>query len=350
MRKYTGEDCMATIADVAARAGVSKTTVSRYLNGHYDQMGAKTRERIRQAIEDLDYRPNLLAASIKTKRTRTIGVVVSNIMNPFFAGLVQAIEETASQEGYSVVLASTGDDPEKEARYVPVLRDRQVDGLISATSGANEQLYRQLYEEGFPIVLVDRVIPTLPLSHVLLNNEKGVRDVLQYLTRLGHKRIAVVTGRPTELTPRAERVEAFERYASAYGLEIRPEYVVVDAPTEGGGYRAGLRILGMAERPTAVLSTLNVMTLGLLQCCIDKGVCIPDELSLITFDDVNWCKVAQPALTAVAQPVAEFGVHAISLLLQQLADKENGEEREVQSIRLAPALIIRDSCAPPPLQ
>lgn len=295
---------MPTLADVAARAGVSKTTVSRYLNGHFDQMAASTRERIREAIEALDYRPNLMAASIKTKRTRTIGALVSNITNPFFAQLVQAIEETAAEAGYSVVLASTGDDPEKEKQYVSILRERQVDGLIAATSGGNVELYRDLHAAGFPVVLVDRLIPSLPIDAVVLNNEKGVHDVVQYLVRLGHTQIAAVTGRPTDLTPRIERVQAFESFLNEQGIPAGTDNVVVEAPTEGGGYRAGLRLLTLPKRPTAVVSTLNVMTLGLLQCFRDKGVRIPDELSLVTFDDVPWCKVVQPPLTVVDQPVA----------------------------------------------
>lgn len=344
---------MRTLADVAKRAGVSKTTVSRYLNGHFHQMSPETRERVREAIEALDYRPNLMAASIKTKRTRTIGVLVSNITNPFFSELVQAIEETAAEAGYSVVLASTGDDPEKEKQYVSILRERQVDGLIATTSGGNAELYRQLHESGFPIVLVDRLIPSLPLDAVLLNNEKGVRDVLQYLYRLGHRHMVAVTGRPAELTPRLERVQAFEAFVAEQRLPVSAEHVIVEAPNEAGGYRAALRLLAMATRPTAVLSTLNVMSLGLLQCFNDKGVRIPRDLSLITFDDVPWCKVVQPALTVVDQPVGDFGVHAVSLLLQRLEEARSGQGEpmaatiQAEVIRLTPTLIIRDSCAEP---
>ena len=335
---------MSTISDVAERAGVSKTTVSRFLNGQYDQMAESTRERIMAAVQELGYRPNRLAASLKTKRTYTLGAVVSNITNPFFAQVVQTIEDTAARSGYNLILSSTGDDPDKEARYVNVLRDRQVDGLVVATSGTALSLYKELYDRRFPVVLIDRRIPDVPYDYVALDNAEGVRQAVQYLSQLGHRRVALVTGRPIELASRRERADAFQRYVREFGMEWDPGLVIVESPTEAGGRLAAGRALELSPRPTALISSINVMTLGAIKALRDRGIDVPGEMSVIGFDDVEWMAATTPPITAVAQPVQELGAQAVSRLIWMI---EEGEASRGQGIRLAPELIVRASCDRP---
>lgn len=300
--------------------------------------------RIMAAVQELGYRPNLIAASLKTKRTYTLGAVVSSIVNPFFARVVQTIEDTAARAGYNLILSSTGDDPEKEARYVNVLRDRQVDGLLVATSGTEVGVYETLYNRRFPVVLIDRRIPDVPYDYVALDNDEGVRQAVQYLRQLGHRRIALVTGRPIELTSRRERADAFERQVKESGMEWDPGLVIVESPTESGGRLAAEQVLKLDPRPTALISSINVMTLGAIKALRDRGVDVPGEMSVVGFDDVEWMGATSPPITAVSQPVQELGEQAVSRLIWMI---EQGEAPRGKGIRLAPELIVRASCDRP---
>jgi len=330
---------MATIRDVAKRAGVSVATVSHVINGTR-HVAPETAERVQRAMEELDYYPNAVAQSLRTRTTHAIGVVVSDITNPFFATLVRGAEDAALEAGYSIVVCNSDETLEKENRYVQVLRRRRVDGMLLAPVGGGENpAIWKLARQGVPFVFVDRRAPGVEADAVLSDNVGGAYLATKHLLERGHERIGIVLGIPGATTSE-ERLAGYRRALEEAGIPLAEELVVWGGYRVEGGRRATAELLSLTPPPTAIFSTNNLMTVGTLQELFARGVRIPDQIAVVGFDDLEWAEMANPSLTAVAQRPYEIGRWALEILLERLGNP-GGKER--QEVRVPVELKIRSS-------
>ncbi len=356
-----------TVADVAAAAHVSKATAARVLGG-YGPVSDEVRLRVVAAAEALGYRPNRLARSMSSGRTRTIGVVVGDIQLPFFAGAVRGITDIVQAEGWEVVLANTNEDPSHERNAVRVMFEKRVDGLIVAPASSEEGDHlNQLVNRGLPVVLLDRRARGVAADAVVVDSEAAVERAVRYLAHLGHERIAVVgnTGptalpigleraRPntsdaarskmlSELKPSIARYWGYFDGLQAAGIAVDPDLVRRTEYTRDSAAVHTLAVLMRSRPATAIITTDSLMTLGVLDAVRHSGLKMPDDLSLIGFDDAEWATVTVPTLTVIAQPVLELGATAGRLLLARI----RGEEGRPETVVLETRLIQRESTASP---
>ncbi|MDF3299468.1 LacI family DNA-binding transcriptional regulator [Streptomyces tropicalis] len=326
---------------MAARAGVSAATVSRHLRGHR----VRTAVAIQEAIDALGYRPSIAAQSLKSGRTRTIGVVVPDITNPYFAAVVKGMESASRDRGYRILLANSDESSERED---DVLTDmiHQVDGVILAPATEQDETPLHVRDAGMPLVFVDRDLAGGEhFDAVLVNNREGGRQAASHLLSLGHTRIAAISGQQ-ETTPGRHRREGFVEALADGGLELLPEFDLTGDFREESGYQLTLQLLSSAEPPTALFTANNLMTVGALKALHDMRVGIPDQVSIIGFDDLDTGPLLNPPLTVIDRPMVEQGVLAMRLLLQRLGqgdDRGGGSRR----ITLDTKLVRRGSTGVP---
>jgi len=332
---------MATIHDVARKAGVSSATVSHVINNSRF-VSPETRARVVEAIDALRYRRDGVARSLRRARTSTIGVVISDITNPFFSDLVRGIEDRiyGREEGFNLILCNTDEDATRERMYLDVLQERRVEGLIIVPAGDNEDCLNELVMSGLPVVFADRTVEGVEADTVLVDNVDGTFRLTQHLVGLGHRRIGVLQSERAA-TSVAERILGW-RYALE-GARIGADAALV---TKGGrtiedARQAGLSLLDDPGRPTAVLCTNNIMTLGMIQAIADLGLRCPDDIAVVGFDDFPWATAFSPRLTALAQPAYAMGTEAVDLLFARIAQGSLG--RAVRRV-LKGSLIVRASC------
>lgn len=330
---------MATIRDVARRAGVSVATAARAL-GEYGYVSAATRERVLRASRTLDYHPNAIARSMIKGRTHTLAVIVSDNANPFFASVVRGIEDVVLAKGYAIMLCNADENPEKEALYLSTVRQKRVDGLIISPSGGSAVPLRSLLSSGTPVVQIDRRVAGLAADAVLIDNRAGVRTAIEHLIRLGYRRIGIISG-PRRLYTGRERLNAYRAALRDAGLPVLDELIVEGTFKVDSGHRLVGRLLKLRRRPTALFVANNLMTIGALLGLKEAGVRIPDEMAVVGFDDMDWAPILTPPLTAVAQPGCDLGTAAGRLLLERLTGGYTGRPRVVE---LQPKLVVRESC------
>lgn len=325
-----------TIREVAARADVSQATAARALGG-YGYISAAARRRVESAAAELGYRPNDVARALASGSTKTIGLIVGDIENPFFATLARGVANAVEDEGYTLLLANSDEDIGHERRAVEVFRTRLVDGLIVAPVTGTEASH--LRHERRPIVLVDRAIRGLSVDTVTVTNAQGAAAATEHLISLGHRRIAVVTDSP-EIHSTAQRLRGYRSALRAAGLEVDDSLISYGASTQQGGYDAAMRLLGRPHRPRAVFTTNNFMTVGTVRALHELGLKMPTEIALVAFDDLDWMTIVEPNITVVTQPVLAIGETAGQLLLARLA----GADEPPRRVRLPTELIVRSSC------
>ncbi len=327
------------MADVAKLANVSKSTVSQYLNKRYDYMSEETKKRIARAIEELGYRPNFIARSLKQKSTATIGVIVFNILHMLTTQVLRAIEDVCQERDFHVIVCNTDDNPEKEKKYIEMLRAKQVDGLIVFPTGKNVELYERMTEEQFPLVFVDRMVPDLPVDAVLLDNYQAAKLAVDHLVDSGYERIGIVTPPiVSHVIPRIERIEGFKRAMTERGLPVVEEYII---GAEIPRIKEELNRLFSSDHPPQALFAINDLTLTeVLNFVKETNINIPDDLALISIDDVPFANIYTPRLTTIAQPTFEMGRKAAERLFMKIEQKEAGRH---QVLRFSPTLIKRDS-------
>lgn len=327
---------MATIKDVARLAGVSVATVSHVINGTRP-VAPETAAKVWRAIKELDYHPNAVARSLRTRTTHAIGVVVSDITNPFFATLVRGAEDAAIQAGYSLIVCNSDEDLQKEDLYVTMLRRRRMDGLLIAPvrDGASPAV-RELAQSGIPFVFVDRKAKGIEADAVLSDNARGAYIATAHLLERGHTRIGIILG-IRGATTTEERFQGYRQALRESGLPVDEGSVVYGEYRAEGGQRALEALLSLPDPPTAVFSTNNLMTLGALREVRRRGIRVPEELAIIGFDELEWSELVDPPLTVVAQKPYEIGHRAVKLLLERLRDPD----REPQEFRVPVELKIR---------
>ncbi|MGW1218194.1 LacI family DNA-binding transcriptional regulator [Streptomyces californicus] len=327
---------MAGIKDVAAEAGVSVATVSRVLNGH-PSVSQEARTRVLAAVEALGYRPNAVARSLRTAQTRTLGLVISDVLNPYFTELARFVEEEARALGYSVIIGNADERPDLQDHHVRTLIDRRIDGLLVSPADGGTPLLRDVALSGTPMVFVDRWIPGIDVPVVRADGTGAVRDLVAHLHGLGHRRLAIIAG-PAATTTGDERVEAFRGALRDHGLALPDAYIGQGDFQAASGRRATEGFLELTEPPEVVFAADNLMALGALDAIRARGLRVPDDIALAAFDDIPWFVHTGPPITAVAQPTADLARAAV----RALADRIEG--RTPQSVTLPARLVVRRSC------
>jgi LacI family transcriptional regulator len=329
-----------TIYDVARLAGVSTATVSRALNGT-GQIAPATRAAIHAAVEQLGYQPNTVARSLVTKSTQTIALLLPDIANPFYAALVSGIQQRALETGHTMLLCTTESDPEREEQYLTLLRAKQVDGVLVDGLVLPPDRIARFVQDGLPIVCLDRDVESSSVPLVQVDNRLGARMATEHLLGLGHRHIAHVAGAP-ELKISEERVQGYRDALSAAGIEPDRALRRVGSFTEEGGYEAMLALL---DGPvfTAVFAANDLSALGVINAIVGSGLRVPQDMSVVGFDDLRLSRYTTPPLTTVHQPALEIAQRATQLLL----DLASG--RAVRQVRhlLEPELVVRGSTGPP---
>ncbi|MEV6958445.1 LacI family DNA-binding transcriptional regulator [Streptomyces sp. NPDC051207] len=337
---------MATMADVARSAGVSVATVSHVLNGTRPVL-PHTRQAVLDAVEKLGYTPNTLARSLVTSRTRSIGLAVSAISNPYFTEILQGVEASALEHGYGLLVADPHDDPEHERRAVQLLHERRVDGMIVAPSAAPGDLVAHLRRHAVPTVFLDRVLDSPgdgapAFDQVCADSAEPTARLVTHLAGLGHRRIGLVAGRPGLSTTR-ERIAGYRQGLAAAGLPYDERLLVHGDSESAGAERATAALLSLGARPTGLVTADNAMTIGALRALRDAGLSVPRDIALCCFDDFPWADLFEPRLTAIAQPSTEIGAEAVRALLDRLAEPD----RPARTVRLPCAFVHRTSCGCP---
>lgn len=326
------------IKDVANRAGVSPTTVSYVLN-QSRFVSPDTEARIRQAIKELNYHPDHIARSLRAKRTFTVGLLVSDITNPFYADIVRGAEDVLSEKHYSLILCNTDEASDRELATLQLLRQKMVDGLIVVATGRNVEPLHDTNDSGLPVVLVDRRTPGDELDTVLVDNETGAFQATRHLLELGHRRIGLIVGR-FGISTTDQRQKGYETALFEFGLTPDSALIQGGNSTIEGGTTAARTLLDLSPRPTAIFATNNLMTVGLFLAIKQHQLHCPEDIAVVGFDDMAWLSAFTPALTTVAQPNYDLGKRAAELLWERMT----GEETNAPRIIVLPTrLIVRES-------
>lgn len=354
-----------TIADVARLAGVSTATAGRVLGG-YGYSSEAIGRRVRQSAEQLGYRPNLLARGLITGKTKTIGVVAGDLQSPFYASILRGISDEARLEGFGVIVTNSDEVPSRELEAVQLLLEKQVDGLIVAPCDTERADHlRRVVREGLPLVQLDRMVEGLEAGSVTVNNRQASRHAVASLITAGHRRIAIVaelerwgagdvssfvagvaggTIEPSSLFPSWQRLYGFVEAHLAAGLAVDEALIGrLGTYSLAAAQRRTREMLSLPGRPTALFTADGLMSAGAINTIIELGLTIPDDLSLIGFDDLDWMSFIKPGITAVAQPLTEMGRATARLMLDGLAGGNSPRDQLV----LQPSLVWRGSVAPP---
>ncbi|MDI9219434.1 LacI family DNA-binding transcriptional regulator [Pantoea sp. EA-12] len=325
------------LSDVAKLAGLSKATVSRYMN-HSIVLPQETIDRIETAIRTLDYRGNSLARRLSKGGSETLGLVLPDITNPFFAELADAAEEAASARGYSLVLCITRNNPDKEAQFIRWLDTRQVDGLLFTTNRPDNGVLRDEIQRHNHVVLLDEDIPGSQVPKVFADNVQGGRIATEQLIAAGHTRIAFIGG-PEQLMSVRERYQGFCSAMQQAGLTVPPEWVMYGNYAREFGQQALNHLFSCTQRPTAVFAASDYLVLGLLDGLRASGLQAPAALSLVGFDDANYTDLTHPRISTIRQPARQLGHTAVNIMLRLL----NDETDVPMETRLPVEWIGRDS-------
>lgn len=346
MKKKNADGRAPTIEDVADHVQLSVATVGRALGG-YGRVSATTKAKVQQAARDLNYHPNTIARGMKEQRTRTIGLIVGNIMNPFFSTIVRAVEDTVSRYGLNVIVCNTDEDYKKELAHAKTLFERRVDGLIVSStvfdSPRATKTAKTYYAQQIPTVFIDRPIRGIPAPTFFSDNVEGGYRATQHLLALGHRRIGVVVGK-CALPTMAGRIQGYKNALSDSGVAFAEDLivdsaVVADVGVEGG-YVVTQHFLQRANPPSALLVMNNLLVVGTLKALKEAHCHIPEDISLITWDDFDLAELLTPPLTLVDQPTYTMGSLATEQLMKAVTQNIRLEPLEVV---LKPQLIVRES-------
>lgn len=328
-----------TLVSIAERSGCSISTVSRVLSGNAAKyrISQRTVARVTEEVKRCNYTPSLLAKGLRTNRTDTIGLLIPNIENSFFAGVAGVVIRESRNYNYKVVV-DTQEDERNEQDGLSALLARRVDGIVAAPCGSNAELFASVQEGGMPLVLIDRYLPDAGmLSYVTTDNYRGAVMAAEYLLENGHRRIACIQGTPHSM-PVRDRVRGFGDTLRAHGLGDRIVVTGEDFSVQNGYLETKLA-LAQAERPTAIFALSNLILLGVVKAVHESGLRIPDDISVVSFDDNMLFNYLDPAITCIGQPTDEIGTLAVKLLIRAIREPGAAPSH----LHLPPSLIIRRS-------
>lgn len=330
-----------TIQQLAQELKLSTATVSRAINNP-ESVSEPNRSRVLELVETYQYRPDAIARSLRVGRNKSIGLIVSDIRNPFYATITKAVEDVARQYGYGVLICNADENPERANEALSLLLAQQISGLIHVPTGENHPALARMVARGIPVIELDRSSGQQEASSVLADNLQGAGLAARHLLDLGHQRIATIAG-PLHLTTGRERLEGFRTTLEQAGCALPWQYIEVGDFREASGVVAARRLLSLDQPPTALFVANNEMMAGVLTAVFERGWTIPDQISLVCFDDARWAQYMKPALTVVDQPIAQLGSLAAERLFQRL----NGAPPVAREM-LQTRLIVRGSTGPPP--
>jgi LacI family transcriptional regulator len=325
--------------EVAERAGVSVTTVSHVINNSRP-VNPQTRHRVEEAMQTLGYQPNVLARSLRRGVTHTIGVILPDSTNPYFAEVVRGIEDTSFDQGYSVILCNSDNDLDKERHYTNVLVEKQVDGIIFVAAGLSSENIYALQVRGVPLVLVDRHVPEVLVDTVLTDNLLGGRLATNHLIELDHRIIGCISG-PKGVRLSSERIDGYRQALKSAGISLDPRMIVEGDFQYQSGYEGSKALFNQQPSPTAIFACNDLMAIGVYRFAHENNLNVPEQLSIVGFDDVRLSAYTNPPLTTVHQSKHEMGSKAAKLLMTRIADQDLEPRQEI----LATNLIIRGSTA-----
>jgi LacI family transcriptional regulator len=328
----------ASIYDVARESKVSVFTVSAVINNK-SHVGKKLRDRVEEAVRKLNYRPNLVARSLAKQRTHTIGMIVSDIANPFFPMVVRGAEDAAQRHGYNLLLCNSDDTLEKEEKEIELLLSKRVDGIVltKAVGDFRPSLRRMIKDVNIPFVLVMRTYPRLTKDAVISDDYQGAYDAVSHLARAGCRRIGLISG-PLKISNAIARSQGFRDALRSQGLPFEKNLVIEGDYRIESGFRAGHALL--SHQPDGIYVANHLMTVGLLQASEEMGLKCPDDFGLVSFDDYPWLGVFHPKLTTVELPKRQLGSEAVELLIRRIG----GSTEKAVVRKLQPELRIRESC------
>ena len=329
-----------TMSDVAARAGVSKTTVSHVIN-ETRFVEEETRQRVLQAVAELGYRPSVVARSLTTNRTETIGVIVSDSSNHFFAEVLRGIEDVLRPKNYTLLVCNTAEILEREAHYLDILMRQRVDGIIAAATSQRWDELTKVETQHIPVVFADRFFEGLDDPFVGVDNQKGAYLGTKCIIDCGHRQIGILAGFQRLSTMR-ERLAGFRQALEEHDISLPEEWVITSTLSIEGGREAMRQLLTLPERPTAVFLNNNLLTLGALLALKELGLRCPEDVGLVGFDDHPWAAVSAPPLTVVRQPAEQVGRAAAEMLLALINDEQVAGPRVILDCEV----VVRQSCCP----
>ncbi len=328
-----------TIKDVARHAKVSISTVSRVLN-ESGYVSEQTSQRVWRAIEALNYKPNQLARSLTTGRSRTIGLVLPDITNPFFPAVARGVEDAANVNGYTVILCNTDADPEQEKAYVTALREKRVDGFVFTVSGPDASTILGLIEADIPVVVIDRCVEGASVDSVLIYNEQWAYEATMHLIGLGHRAIAYING-PDDLTTSKERYAGYRKALADAGVSFNPALVRTGDFRYPSGHARMRELLASGQEVTAVFAANDMMAIGAMRAIQEWGLRVPEDIAVVGFDDILLASLIKPSLTTISQPAYHMGALAVEMLLERIGGAQGGEARtKICHARL----VVRESC------
>lgn len=327
-----------TIQDVARRAGVAPITVSRVIN-HSGYTSEETRVRVETAIAELDYVPNTLARSLRSRRTLTLALILTDITNPFFTSVARGVEDTASDAGFTVIFCNTDENEAEEQKYLQVLLQKKVDGMLLVPARSSSESVETIQKQNTPVVVLDRRIPQAKTDSVRCDSELGAYQLVQLLLKLGHRRIAALSG-PRHVSTAGDRVAGYWRAMREASLDNNVQSVYFGAFTQDSGYEMACQALAASPQPTALFAANNFIAIGALKAVQDRGLRVPEDIAMVGFDDLPPALVTFPFFTVVSQPAYQMGQKATELLLARLA----GEAPEqYEEIILPTEVLVRTS-------
>jgi len=327
-----------TIKDVARKAGVSPATASRVVGG-YGYVSRGTRRKVLAAVDELGYLPDVVARSMVTKSTRTIGLVVTDIANPFFAQLARGVENITWQNRYTLILANTDEEVEREKAIIRALLEKRVDAFIVVPASSKRAPHlEKLVQYGIPLVLLDRSVEGLAVDTVMVDNEDGACQAVSHLIRSGHRKIAMLLDN-LDISTNIERLAGYRRALAENGIRVDDEFIQSCQYTCQSAYELAASMLKNPNRATALFTANNFMTIGALRAIYEGGLNIPQDIALVGFDDLEWIQFSSPLISTVVQPVLELGEVAGQRILARIKDGAGSP----MEIRLKTRFAVRES-------
>ena len=325
--------------DVAKRAKVSTATVSAVINNN-KFVSDDLKKRVIEAIEELHYEPNIIARSLKVKKTNSIGIIIGNIVSQAFSIMAKAAEDIANKYKFNLIVCNSDDDPKKELDYLKVLKSSRVEGIILTSTGKNFEYVKRLIESGTKIVLLDRLIDSINCYAVLLDNEKGAYTAVKYLINRGFRRIGIICG-PLDITTGRERLDGYLKALEEAGIKKEDNLIKIGTFKKESGIRLTKELLEGLPKPEAIFVSNLDLTLGALETLNVMRVRIPEDISIIGFDNSEWYRIMTPPITVVNHPIYGYGATAAKLLMRRI----NNEEENIEPImkRLKTSLLVRRS-------
>jgi len=325
--------------DVAKRAKVSTATVSAVINNN-KFVSDDLKKRVIEAIEELHYEPNIIARSLKVKKTNSIGIIIGNIVSQAFSIMAKAAEDIANKYKFNLIVCNSDDDHKKELDYLKVLKSSRVEGIILTSTGKNFEYVKRLIESGTKIVLLDRLIDSINCDAVLLDNEKGAYTAVKYLINRGFRRIGIICG-PLDITTGRERLDGYLKALEEAGIKKEDNLIKIGTFKKESGIRLTKELLEGLPKPEAIFVSNLDLTLGALETLNVMRVRIPEDISIIGFDNSEWYRIMTPPITVVNHPIYGYGATAAKLLMRRI----NNEEENIEPImkRLKTSLLVRRS-------